>query len=878
MLLLTCLTLLADAPADFYVAPAGRDAWSGTLPAPNAAGTDGPFATPARAQQAVRALRAAAPQRATPVTVLLRGGVYELAAPLLLDPRDGGSAASPTVWAAYPGEQPVLSGGTRLRGWRVEGGRWKLQLPAGQRFAQLTVNGQRRYRPRFPKGRYLTVAKELPPTPANEGQGWDRLGFAKGQLDPALAAPDVEVVAFHEWTCTRIPLKSITEGVLTLTRPTGTPYWIGLQQGRRFLLDNVGAALSEPGEWYLSPTGELTYLPLPGEDPATTEVVAPRLTELLQVRGDAAAGLPVAHLALRGLTLAHTNYVLPPDGRSFPQAEADLPAALNARALVDSQIEDCTFEHLAGWGLDLAGGCQRDTIRGCTFADLGAGGLKIGLMGAAPTAVEQCGWHTITQNTLAHGGRLHPAGIGVWIGHSPYNEITQNDIYDFYYTGISVGWTWGYGVSQAHHNTIADNHVWLIGQGVLSDMGGIYTLGLHDGTEIRHNLFHDIDAYTYGGWGIYFDEGTSRILAEDNLVYRTKTGGFHQHYGRDNVVRNNIFAYAKVQQLQRTRSEEHRSFTFEQNIVLWNEGPLLGSNWRDPEHFVLRRNLYWHTAGTPFDFAGHTLPAWQAKGQDLESVVADPLFVGPEQGDYSLQPGSPAARIGFRPFPLTGWGRTTPGGEAARRAVPAAWPPPTAVEVSKVALDEDFELVAVGGKCPGGQTNEDAKVTTATCRVTAETAASGQHSLKFSDQPGQQNPWDPHLVFNPGYRDGVLEASFDLRLLPGAVFQHEWRDWTVTPYLVGPSLQVKDGQLTANGRALRAVPSGVWLHCELVCPWGAGQPGTWTLRLSLPGEPAQEWPDLPCDKRCRTLSFFGFIAHAETATGFYLDNLKLRQR
>ena len=44
---------------NFYVAPNGNDQWSGTLPAPNAGSTDGPFASLAGAQSAVRNFLAA---------------------------------------------------------------------------------------------------------------------------------------------------------------------------------------------------------------------------------------------------------------------------------------------------------------------------------------------------------------------------------------------------------------------------------------------------------------------------------------------------------------------------------------------------------------------------------------------------------------------------------------------------------------------------------------------------------------------------------------------------------------------------------------------------------------------------------------------------
>ena len=39
-------------------------------------------------------------------------------------------------------------------------------------------------------------------------------------------------------------------------------------------------------------------------------------------------------------------------------------------------------------------------------------------------------------------------------------------------------------------------------------------------------------------------------------------------------------------------------------------------------------------------------------GADAHSVVADPLFVDPEHGDFTLQPESPALKLGFEPIPF----------------------------------------------------------------------------------------------------------------------------------------------------------------------------------------------------------------------------------
>ena len=112
-------------PGTYFVALNGNDAWSGTLPEPNAARTDGPFLTLDRARDAVRAA-----DRNLGRAVVLRGGTYYLTAPLRLGPEDSGTAQHPVVYQAYPGETVRLSGGRPITGWQDKGnGVWAGPVP-----------------------------------------------------------------------------------------------------------------------------------------------------------------------------------------------------------------------------------------------------------------------------------------------------------------------------------------------------------------------------------------------------------------------------------------------------------------------------------------------------------------------------------------------------------------------------------------------------------------------------------------------------------------------------------------------------------------------------------------------------------------------------
>ncbi len=896
---------MARAEVTCHVAVGGSDDGSG---AENA-----PFASVAKAQQAVRVLLKEKPGQ--PVTVVVHPGTYQLEAPLVFTPDDSGTAKAPVTYRASAPGKAILSGGMPIQGWKRDGKLWHAQIDEVAEgelyFHQLFVNGRRARLASTPNDFHLRTAgpvKALGDRMKARRDPSTKRGFRyrPGDLKAWDNLDDVFIELYHSWTTSLHWIEDLDpkRRVVRFTNRSGWPvgYW---ETFERYRIHNYFEALDSPGEWYLDRAkGRLSYWPLPGESMDAAEIVAPRLTDLVRFEGKPAEGRFVRHLRLVGLSFQHEDWRFDRKSTVDGQAHAgQRNAAVTAFGLRDSSIEQCEIAHVGAHAIRLDEGCQDNRIVQCHVHDCGGGGIYVGpdaqVCHMPPSDDLKVERNAIENNFIHHTSHLLGGSIGIWVGSSSFNRIRHNEISDFDYTGISVGWCWGRQTDIFQRgNLIEYNHIHHNVGHILSDNGGIYVLGYSPGSVIRGNVIHHIRHYPYinDSRGIYLDGNTSEYLVEKNLVHHIDSFGVTLK-GQHNVVRNNIFALCGDSGFNRlfkahAKDFEYDQSTLERNIVFQQDGAAT-SGYYAPRWTVIDRNLYWSTRGEDAvrfnDWSWRILKdtakvedvafaRWQELGRDRDSVVADPRFADPAAGDFRLAEDSPAGKIGFDRFDhdragLVGEPAWTGLPESIQREPHEYAPPPP----SGLPLDYGFEEYEPG-EMPvvlGRLMESDS----GRIRVTDRVAAEGGKSLAFTDGPADQ-AWLPHwaLRLRPRERGTVrLSCDFFNDKEHPARFRLELRDWSSDRWHGGPTLTIEpDGVIRAGGRKVGFVKPGQWARLETRCAYGGGAAKTFTLRLTGGDGKTATVFDLPfASDRFATCTWFGISSLSREKAAFYLDNVKL---
>ena len=594
----------------FHVSVSGSDRNPGT--------TAAPFATLARAQEALRAYKKTG---AGPLVVEVKQGDYALERPLVFTPRDSGTEQSPIVFAAAPGERVTLFGSRTLDGrWNpFRDGILMCDLPAvrngGLRFTQLFVNGRRQIPARFPNrddskpGRtgYINPRGPIPSDRKDPKPGLnDDMTFSGGAprgllFDPATftakrwARPEEAVIHIFqgwEWGNMQWRLKAVDYD--------GQALWFGeggfqmgakyfedpakIEKESRFFVENVFEELDAPGEWYLDVrAGILYYKPAPGTDMARALVQAPVLEQLVRFEGS--QDDPVRHIALEGFRLTQTA--------STFLGEYDIPSlsdwAVHRGGTVflegtrDCAVRACWFDSVGGNAVFINNYNRGASVTGCKFTETGDSAVcLVGTLGETNGTRRSFPYECTVSNNLIHDCGIFGKQIaGVYISRAKRITASHNTIYNMPRAGICIGdGTWGGHVIEFNHihdtvretgdhgpfNAWGRERFWSLTQShsdysiPRSLEAGDVRVDAMEPVIVRNNFFEE-----KSGWGLDMDDGASNYEIYNNI---SKGISIKLREGAYRTVYNNIWVGSRTAPCFHVGNEDNHDRYFRNITVM----------------------------------------------------------------------------------------------------------------------------------------------------------------------------------------------------------------------------------------------------------------------------------------------------------------------
>ena len=664
-LLLNAAIGLAAQPRELFVSPRGDDSWEGTR--------DRPFATLARARDALRQLRGGGALPVGGVTVYLRAGVYPLTETFALTQEDSGAPGAPITYRAYQSEEVRLTGGLRLTDFApvadadvlarlpVEARGHVLQADLKARgltdFGALSSRGFARpttpaHLELFFQNRRMTLARwpndgyaYIAGIPQGAGSPDDH-GGEIGRLDAGFLyegdrpkrwreTDDIWVHGFWawDWANTYERVASLdTDARLVKTHPPHGMY--GFRPGQRFYFLNLLEELDQPGEYYVDRETGLLYFwpPAPlAEGEAWVSLLAAPFVSLQDV----------SHVAFRTLTFecARGNAI------EISGGDHDL-------------VADCTLRSLGNWAVIINDGSEHG-VQGCDIYGLGDGGIQ--LNGGDRKTLTPAGHYAVDNHLhhLAEWSRCYQPAVAV---NGVGNRVAHNLIHDHPHAAIILG-------GNEHLIEFNDIHHVCLDAG---DVGAFY-MGrdwTQRGNIVRHNFFHHTGGLGMGSMAVYLDDCTSGTTVFGNVFYQVSRAVFVGG-GRDNIVENNIFVdcrpavavdgrgldsspvwHGMVYDYMKARLEEmnyHQPpYRDRYPKLLDLDRYYAGDEGVPPEGNVILRNI--SVGGQWLEIGWHAEPSMMDIRDNL--VDQDPLFVDPARLNFQLRDDSTAYSLGFQRLPF----------------------------------------------------------------------------------------------------------------------------------------------------------------------------------------------------------------------------------
>jgi hypothetical protein len=526
LLMLLARWAFAQTGAAFYVAPNGNDSNPGT--------SNAPFATLARARDAVRPLTAA---MTNDLVVLIAPGDYLVTNTVVFTNQDSGQNGFAVVYRvdSAPGSARFL-GGEKVTGWQPYTNGISVATVTGPPFHTLYENGKRARKARTPNLVYtnafpMAQAAYLHATGANGSS--TNLTYNAGDLNPTNWDPAGAQVMLWSggvwaWFTDTVPIAEInaTNHTITLAQKTRYPiYQSGV--GSRYFVQGVLELLDQPGEFhYDAAAGRLYYYLMDG-DVSAQEIIVPRVQRILSFQG-ASESNRVSHIRFEGLRLDSTDFTgwfrhaWPNNGDSgenhlYPQYDRQMNMPQHRTGMVylentDSLVFDSCVLCNAGYSAFYWFGCnQSNTVQRSWLSHCGHSGVYC--EGRYPAEGDVLRQNHIVNNLIHDLGELVGSASGVDLMNCSSNEVGWCDIYNS--TRYAVVWDAYVGITNADKYS--------------------------RGNWMHHLRIHDCDQDSGDTAPVYSWGSSTAAPYNQNTVAQTLIDDTWAHPSMLNIIPNGVF-------------------------------------------------------------------------------------------------------------------------------------------------------------------------------------------------------------------------------------------------------------------------------------------------------------------------------------------------
>jgi hypothetical protein len=665
---------------EFFISPDGNDT-------ANLGTKESPFATLAKAQNAILAVKKTSGLPEGGITVWLRGGVYEMKDSFKLSAEDSGSDKKPIVYRGYPGEVVRLVGVVRLNPsdfslvtqasdpdiWSrldpaAQGNVYQLSLsnyttdygtlatrewwsnePAA---LELFFKGKPMQLSRwpdvdiqFPFAKVATVLSTMQFNYEDEGNRPERWSKAE----------DIYLHGYwrHLWNDQYLSVNVDAQNKI-FTFPVAPKY--GITEGQPYYALNLLEEITRPGEWYLNRTTGILYF-WPPESLAINEIYVSVLGKSLIAVED------VAHVKFCDMTLE--------------MSRAEIIRIINSSFVT---IDNCILRNSGLSGVRMDGPNNfNNTINKTEIYNTGnegvilAGGNRTTLA-AGKSSVLNCDIHDFSRLVWTYTPAIRVYGAG--------NRVSHNFIHDAPHSAI---------IFEGNNHLIDYNEIEKVCRWS-SDAGAVYSgrdWG-YQGNKIKYNFIHHLSTgfdgmkeKDWGVHGVYLDDFLSGVEVFGNTFYQISDSAVRNGGGRDNVIENNVIAKCgsaidadnrgickitndggELDMLNKIMQKHYKDDPWKTAYPrlaaipnTWGELSSPSANWLYPEGCVFSRNIGWMNSEwkIEIDWAGNEPKRVFSFYKDISNYIenSDPLFVDEANLNLALRPDSPAYTIpGFQSIPF----------------------------------------------------------------------------------------------------------------------------------------------------------------------------------------------------------------------------------